>query len=213
MLSRLIMTSYSLQHIQTMSITISFKLCMHIVPPPLTWAIPWRRVVDEVETRCMGGRVGRMQCKSPAFDWLHSRGGRHACRNDEGRPCPTASSSTHKILLLSLSVGVGRKHTQEVEDDDDEMLEEWPTARKPSKQGSEEVKKGVVKIEKQTHMHDAASSDPTKARPHIPLSACLLPRKERYFVHRLLGESRKWDISNMECTHVTGRWRFWFCQG
>jgi hypothetical protein len=48
----------------------------------------------------------------------------------------------HTRFSLWLSVGVGRKHTQEVEDDDDEMLEEWLTARKPSKQGRGGGQKG-----------------------------------------------------------------------
>jgi hypothetical protein len=85
----------------------------------------------------------------------------------------------HAQDTLSLSLGrvrfmeVGRKHTQEVEDDD-EMLEEHGNPASIRNRRSKSWP--VVKIEK----HDAAPIRPTKARPHIPLSACLPVRPACY---------------------------------
>jgi hypothetical protein len=97
----------------------------------------------------------------------------------------------HAQDTLSLSLGrvrfieVGRKHTQEVEEeDDDEMLEEHGNPASIRNRRSKSWP--VVKIEK----HDAAPIRPTKARPHIPLSACLsgLPATgKREIFSRLLG--------------------------
>ena len=57
-------------------------------------------------------------------------------------------------------------------DDDDEMLAEWRTARKPRIQPEPEVRSKKSSSSKKLkctapHMHAAAAMDPTKARPHI----------------------------------------------